>query len=352
MPITFIASAVSPSAYPGSGNNTSTCVIAKPTGTVSGHVMLAFIQTAQLNITAPAGWTLIGSQDDAAGLMRSSCYYRVAGGSEGSTYTWTDDGGSIAPLQGGIATWSGVDTSAVINASASSTTSGTTNKSTPTITTTAAALTIDYRTAKTSTSISSKPTFSSALTNRFQAANRGNSTAYFAGLYTNGNTIVSPGTLPGGAINAQSPWTPITGSVEWHIALTEFGNVPASDTSNPAAEAATVSAIIAGADTGAGVDSAASSNQAGAPDTGTAVDAATVNVTGAIDSGSFDESIKVLSGGSTLAFGTDTAVSAESATVKVSGAVDTVSSTEVAYVGYQGALPPGPRIVRILGTNA
>ena len=59
----------------------------KPTGTASGHVLLAeVVYTGSPTVTEPAGWTLITTH--AATGLTAKYYYRLAGGSEPSAYTW------------------------------------------------------------------------------------------------------------------------------------------------------------------------------------------------------------------------------------------------------------------------
>jgi hypothetical protein len=72
-----------------STNGTGTsAVLTKPTGTVAGVFLVAQVAVeGSATITAPSGWTLVNSFT-ASGL-KSSIYYRMAGASEGSTYTWT-----------------------------------------------------------------------------------------------------------------------------------------------------------------------------------------------------------------------------------------------------------------------
>lgn len=78
--------------------------VSKPTGTVDGDVMLAWVTTSTgADITPPAGWTLIDLLYSAGGLDK--CYYKVAS-SEGASYafTWTDSKGTAI-----ISSYSGVD---------------------------------------------------------------------------------------------------------------------------------------------------------------------------------------------------------------------------------------------------
>jgi hypothetical protein len=136
MAITFVAFAKSPTSYPGASNNTSTCNIAKPTGTVNDDVMIALLQSGSgISQTEPAGWTLIGTVDNGSN-MKSWAWYKVASG-EGSSYSWTDDGGSAAPLHGVILTFRGCDISgSPIDNYATATTTTTDPVTTPSVSTT------------------------------------------------------------------------------------------------------------------------------------------------------------------------------------------------------------------------
>ena len=76
---------------------TETLTITKPSGVVSGDLMVAHIASSSnvsaSNITwdAPSGWTSLGtaSADSDDGEAQMNVYYKVAGGSEGASYAWT-----------------------------------------------------------------------------------------------------------------------------------------------------------------------------------------------------------------------------------------------------------------------
>lgn len=80
--------------------------ISTPTGTLSGHVMIAQIVCLATvsSMTAPAGWTSITSST--GGAVDEYLYYRVCDGTEGASYqwTWTNTSKSL----GAIVTYSGV----------------------------------------------------------------------------------------------------------------------------------------------------------------------------------------------------------------------------------------------------
>lgn len=221
MAISYVAGTKAPTSYPGAANNTSTCDIAKPAGTTSGDVLVAFIITAGAIITPPAGWTLIHNFNHSAGNFVTNAYYRVAGGSEGASYLFTDDNASAAPLCGGIACFRGVDNTSPINAQTNAETNGTDTVDTPNITTSATSLLLYFRASREFTSagstITSEPTFTTTgMSTRLQFGNRGGTVAYGGRLVTNGVVPVAPGTYGGSTFDATDV---ITTSVERTIAL-------------------------------------------------------------------------------------------------------------------------------------
>lgn len=112
---------------PSSGNLS----IAVPTGTVLGDVMVASVayRDRLLTIGTRSGWTQVNTSTQNNGGtngMNLTTYYRVATGSEPASYNWTFSGGTFAGgtfefAAGGISSFSGVDTTAPINAQAAQT---------------------------------------------------------------------------------------------------------------------------------------------------------------------------------------------------------------------------------------
>ena len=121
------------SGFAASGN----LVINAPSGTVSSDVLIASIAVRPntATITAPAGWTLIRRTDQSVGAQNSlAVYYKVAGGSEPSSYTWTLSANTGSA--GGIESFANVDTSAPVNIDNGQTTASGLTHATPTVTTT------------------------------------------------------------------------------------------------------------------------------------------------------------------------------------------------------------------------
>ena len=95
-----------------------------PAGTVAGDVMVAAIavRTAGVSITPPAGWSAqAATVQNAGSSSRQQILYRVATGAEPANYTWRFDA-LHAGAVGAIVSYSGVDTTAPIDAFGGNTT--------------------------------------------------------------------------------------------------------------------------------------------------------------------------------------------------------------------------------------
>lgn len=119
------------------GTGGSSLTINKPAGTTTGDVMIAHIvaNPAGNTITVPTGWTLINRRDSAVDISTAT-YWKVAGGSEPTTYTWTF--GTSGEASGGVASYVNVDNTSPIDASNTQYNSGTSTVSNTGITTTTA----------------------------------------------------------------------------------------------------------------------------------------------------------------------------------------------------------------------
>jgi hypothetical protein len=88
MPMDYASQA---SAMPTSG---TTVVVSKPAGTIDGDVLVAMISVRAASapaITAPSGWTQVGTTASTGSNTRTGVYTKVAGASEPANYTWTID---------------------------------------------------------------------------------------------------------------------------------------------------------------------------------------------------------------------------------------------------------------------
>ncbi|MFD8117081.1 hypothetical protein [Streptomyces microflavus] len=197
MPITHVDSNTSPSSFPGASSNTDTCAVLKPDGLAADDVMVAWIQAGGVTMSsAPSGWTLVHTRVHADANLTSWVYYKVATGSEPASYTWTASA-ATTPMGGAISAFRGVDTANPINAQTSSESAATQTVSTPSVTSTNRALILHFRLVSTAY-VAGIGTFNPpTITRRFLVGNRGASTQYYSELYTNGTTIVNPGSQSG-----------------------------------------------------------------------------------------------------------------------------------------------------------
>lgn len=102
----------------------TTLTIAKPTGTVSGDVMIAeVVSRGGAAISAPEGWSEIRNTA-VSGSDHMTTFARAAGASEPSSYTFSST--DAVGKAGGIVGWEGVDTTSPIEESSGATGTGTT----------------------------------------------------------------------------------------------------------------------------------------------------------------------------------------------------------------------------------
>jgi hypothetical protein len=100
--------------------NGATVTVPRPLGAQVGHLLVAQVAFHTRNfsgtITAPSGWTTVRVDDDAGNTMQAT-FWKVAGSSEPSSYTFTNTTGDTTRTgAGGIAAYSGVDTTSPIDA--------------------------------------------------------------------------------------------------------------------------------------------------------------------------------------------------------------------------------------------
>ena len=99
----------------------TTAVVTKPAGVVSGDVLVAFATEDSsgpaVDITAPAGWTATGTNDGLG--IPTKIFWRVAGGSEGASYTFGTTNSAAADGIVRIVAFTGVDNTTPIQVAAS-----------------------------------------------------------------------------------------------------------------------------------------------------------------------------------------------------------------------------------------
>lgn len=104
MAISYVATA-SNIAY----RNPGSFVVNKPTGTVEGDTMISTITMFDgTALSLPSGWTQIALVDNASNNLRTYMFYKLAGSSEPSTYTYSLDSADLAAGVS-ISTYRGVD---------------------------------------------------------------------------------------------------------------------------------------------------------------------------------------------------------------------------------------------------
>lgn len=112
---------------------TTSITIAKPSGTASDNLLVAFLVLNSTPVlTPPSGWDLVDQIEISGGKVYA--YKKVAGGSEPADYAWSWTGAQYSC--GGIARISGVDTTTPINVAATSAPGATDTPSSPAVTTT------------------------------------------------------------------------------------------------------------------------------------------------------------------------------------------------------------------------
>ena len=95
-----------------------------PAGTVAGDVMVAAIavRNSAISITPPAGWSVqAATVQNVGNSSRQQVFYRIASGAEPANYTWRFDALHTGAV-GAIASYSGVDNAAPIDAFSGNTT--------------------------------------------------------------------------------------------------------------------------------------------------------------------------------------------------------------------------------------
>jgi hypothetical protein len=100
------------------GSNATSITIPKPSGTVEGDLLIAFISKDDSDdIVHDGSWTVEQTLNN-GGAYRAACHWKIAGASEDPDYTWTSDNENWA---GVLYRVTGFDSASPINASDSQT---------------------------------------------------------------------------------------------------------------------------------------------------------------------------------------------------------------------------------------
>ncbi len=165
-----MAVAFDSSANSGAGDS-KTCN--RPGTSTSGRIMVAMVNaydSTTHTITPPAGWTSIRATtfNAGGGLGKSESFWKLDGGSEGASYTWTVSSGNYTDIA--IGAWTGCDTTTPIDTSSGNT--GTASPATATGVTVArnGSMLLSWFTAYNGTTWST-PTGMTARENTYDGAN-------------------------------------------------------------------------------------------------------------------------------------------------------------------------------------
>lgn len=316
---------------------------ALPAGWAQNDIFIVWITDFSNDLVAPSGWTQV---TNSPGHETNFAYYsymmwKRAGSSE-SAPTFTSASSNIVQAQmyafrGCTTSGSPIDAAAFTNPGSSSTT-----MTFPSVTTTQNDAMIFLHTSDSAGTASGWTNATlGTVTERVDTSDAAgdNFSAATGVMTTAGSTGTSTATI------SSSTW-----GGPWTIALksNSLATINGSDAGS-GSDTGKVLATIPGTDVGTGADTATSSQIAIVGDAGSGVDTAKILVPGT-DSGSGDEALHVVSGGSTLVFASDGGAASDVAPlIKVSD-TDTGSAADnqqTAFIGIQGVLPPGPRIVRI-----
>lgn len=140
-------------------NGAGSVVVNKPTGTLQGDIMVAQIcnvtqNTAPAGAGVPTGWTALDPVGNATVGWWTGLYYKVAGASEGASYTWTAAG----TLDGGIESWRGGNTTTPIDQHVGSDVGSTATPTSASVNDTNAGDEVIYFCANDSSNLMTKPT--------------------------------------------------------------------------------------------------------------------------------------------------------------------------------------------------
>lgn len=120
-------------------NTDATVTITKPTGVVSGRLMVAVLGWGNRTLSsAPSGWTLAASNTGA--FFKTVAYWKIAGGSEPASYDWVFSG--TVSAVGAILHYSGAHATTPVDDADAGNSTSTASWDAPTSTTTGADRTI------------------------------------------------------------------------------------------------------------------------------------------------------------------------------------------------------------------
>lgn len=268
------------------GTDQTSVVVNRPTGVVAGNILLAAVTANNAAIgTLPTGWTEF-QDGGAGGAIRTHLCWKLATGSEPSTYTFSFAAGR--PIVATVSAWSGVDQLAPIAAVATPVTDsgGAEPRSTPdcdstTATTHGVVMYIRSSYDNTSTTPITHTVTDTTVT---EVADNGVASAANArshAWYVDNDEFTTSGTKTGLPITAGA-------TEENNLFQTFILRTALQGETAWAMDSAAVSIAAIGSDTGSGADTATTFQVVGksASDTGSFADSAASPLLGATDSDS------------------------------------------------------------------
>lgn len=323
----------------------STLTPGLPSGYQAGDILVIVYNGFAIGShTTPSGYTEVTSSPhtDTFGSYEGVCWKRATASESAPSIGGVQ--ARIHAISGCIATGSPIDAVAVTDQ-----TSGSTNSVSATgITTTLADDMVFVYVCAGNSSRTVSGWTNANLASFAERTDDGASTGYSMAVATGGKTTAGATGTTTATVSTGSafPMTFVVGLK----AGSGTSTVNGADGTTNITDTAVVQANVPVADTGGLADTATVTAPVSTADTGAGTDTAKVTVSGAADTGASDETVHVLSGGSTLVFAADSGAGSEAVGSMVIKDGDTCVAAEIlqtAYLGIQGPLPPGPRIVRV-----
>lgn len=176
--------------------------LTKPTGVASGDFLIVFVNFVDVHtLTPPSGWTLVESILGSSGSLRNNFYTKTAGGSEPSSYTFSQGSGNNGIINGGIVALRESSGAALsLNVHESDSLGSGTNVSTPSATSTLPGRHFQYRASRHASGANASYTQSWG-TELWDIANDGGAAEY-GQILAIGISDASAGTQAGTTINS------------------------------------------------------------------------------------------------------------------------------------------------------
>lgn len=154
--------------------------VTKPAGTASNNVMVAAVSWRNgslRTLTVPAGWTQIGTNAYSTTSHGEAAFYKVAGGSEPASYTFTINTNTAERWSVGIATFTNVDNTTPVDAQGQRVNASSTSVTAPAVTPSVAnTMLVAIFATKNGTSSGSTVTVPGTMTERFDVSTQAGGT--------------------------------------------------------------------------------------------------------------------------------------------------------------------------------